>query len=81
MMDSVRRKDLGSLGTRTLARCLHCGRILEVEYHHQGAADWVARQRAGETHRQHNHPDTPATLLPLDQMIWGQGKVPRMRKR
>lgn len=81
MMGPVKRKDLGSLGTRTLARCTHCGRILEVEFHHQAQADAQARQKAADAHRTHNHPAHEAGLLPLADMIWGLGQVPRMRKR
>jgi len=77
----VKRKDLGSLGTRSLARCDHCGRILEVEYHPQPGADVGARLAAGEAHRKKDHPNHPGALLPLSDLIWGLGKTPRMRKR
>lgn len=81
MMDPVKRKDLGSLGTRSLARCDACGRILDVEYHHQAEVDVKARISAGERHRKKDHPNRPGALLPLADMIWGLGSAPRMRKR
>ncbi len=81
MMEPVKRKDLGSLGTRSLARCEHCGRIVDVEDHHQAEVDMKARLTAGERHRKKDHPNAPGALLPLADMIWGLGNAPRMRKR
>lgn len=81
MMEPVKRKDLGSVGTRSLARCESCGRIIDVEYHHQPDVDVKARLTAGERHRKKDHPKRPGVLLPLADMIWGLGSAPRMRKR
>ena len=81
MMDDVRRKDLGNVGTRSLALCEACGSIVPVAYHHQARLDLEARMVAAEFHRKAKHPSQATALLPLAETIWGIGKVPRMRKR
>jgi hypothetical protein len=69
------RKDLGNLGTRTLACCSACGQILDAP------VEPVRRIQELTDHILDAHPASFASFRTLDVMLWGTGSVvPRMRR-